>query len=385
MMITKDQTLKNKRSRGTAPELQMVRDPVCDMEIQISDAVQTEIGETTYYFCSEGCRDLFQHDQSQDGFRPSYDMIIVGGGPAGLTAAVYAAQLRMNAFLVSSDLGGQAIDSTKVKNYMGFDFITGPELVEKFKDQLVHSNYIDHHIGTVDRIEQTQYGFGVYLSDGTSFRTSTVLLATGMTRRHLNIPGAEKFQRNGVFYGSIHDISTVQGKDVVVVGGGNSALQSVEKLLPSARLIHVVSDLELTADSSIIERVNNSNRVYLHEGYKVSRIEGTDSVERIIIRELESGQESSLAVNGVFVNIGLQPNSSLVAKMAKLNEKGEVIIGPDCSTKQAGLYAAGDVTNAFGKRIVIASGEGAKAASAIKQYVHDIKRRVSSSKRGSSS
>lgn len=353
------------------------------MEIRISDAVQSKFDDTTYYFCSEGCRELFLDSRPRDGHRSSYDMIIIGGGPAGLTAAVYAAQLRMSAVLVSTNLGGQAIDSTKVKNYMGFDFITGPELAEKFKTQMIHSNYIDHHLGTVDRIEPTESGFEVYLSDGMSISTLTVLVATGKTRRKLEVPGAEEYQRNGVFYGNIHDISLILGKDVVVVGGGNSALQSVEKLLPSAKLIHIVSDLELSADSSIIERAKNTHRVFLHEGYKIGRIEGADSVEHVIIRELASGNESSLSANGVFINIGLNPNSSLVANLVEMNNDGELIIGPDCSTNLPGLYAAGDVTNAFGKRIIIASGEGAKAATAIKRYLHNVKHKVSHTERGS--
>jgi alkyl hydroperoxide reductase subunit F len=172
-----------------------------------------------------------------------------------------------------------------------------------------------------------------------------------------------------VFYGNVQDVSFVQGEDVVVVGGGNSAMQIVENLLPVARQIHIVSDLPLTADASVVERVSASHRVHRHEGCKVRRISGNDTVQQVVIHKLAEPEETPLHARGVFIAIGLRPNAALVADLVERNDKGEVAIQPDCSTSRPGLFAAGDVTDAYGKRIIIAAAEGAKAALAVKHYL----------------
>jgi alkyl hydroperoxide reductase subunit F len=136
----------------------MKKDPVCQMEVKEEEAILAECDGATYYFCCDGCRDKFLKERTCA--RTAYDLIIIGGGPAGLTAAVYAVTLKMEALLVARDLGGQAVDSTKIENYLGFDFITGPELVDKFKHQLFHSHYIDHLLSEVEKIESHREGFG---------------------------------------------------------------------------------------------------------------------------------------------------------------------------------------------------------------------------------
>ena len=143
----------------------MKKDPVCKMDVDENSAITTEYDGNTYYFCSEGCKSRFLEEKKHKTPRTSYDLIIIGGGPGGLTAAVYATTLRMNAFLITKDLGGQAIDSTKIQNYMGYDFITGPELIDKFQYQLLHSNYIDHVMTEVEKVEPVEGGFNVTTSE----------------------------------------------------------------------------------------------------------------------------------------------------------------------------------------------------------------------------
>lgn len=351
----------------------MKRDPVCNMEVSEETALTTECDGEIYYFCSEGCRDRFLKEKTCRFPRTSYDLVIIGGGPAGLTAAVYAATLKMDAFLIAKDLGGQAIDSTKIENYMGFDFITGPELTEKFEDQLIHSHYIDHVISDVEKVEPVEGGFHITTAELKKYFAGTLIVATGMTRRTLDVPGEEEFQRKGVFYGNIQDLSFVQGEDVAVIGGGNSALQIVENLHTVARGIHLVSDIELTADPVIVERVCKYGNFHKHEGYKVVEFSGTNALTGVSIRKKAEEETLNIPVKGVFIAIGLKPNSALVSHLVELNEKGEIMINPDCSTSRPGIFAAGDVTNAFGKRIVIASGEGAKAAMAARQYVLNLR------------
>ena len=339
------------------------------MEVNERDAFTAECGDETFYFCSEGCRERFMKERICRVPRTSYDLIIIGGGPAGLTAAVYAATLKMNAFLITKDLGGQAIDSTKIENYMGFDFITGPELTEKFQYQLIHSHYIDHLMSDVEKIEVSEGSFNVTTSELKTYLAKTLIIATGMTRRRLKVQGEEEFQRKGVFYGNIQDFSFVQGKDVAVIGGGNSALQIVETLYNVAGNIHIISDTRLTADSVVIERVSGFKNLKKFEGYKVLEFKGEKTLSGIVLRKTASDEMLDIPVKGVFIAIGLQPNSSLVSHLVELNDRGEIIINQDCSTSCPGIFAAGDVTNAFGKRIIIASGEGAKAALAARQYI----------------
>jgi len=339
------------------------------MEVNERDAFTAECGDETFYFCSEGCRERFMKERICRVPRTSYDLIIIGGGPAGLTAAVYAATLKMNAFLITKDLGGQAIDSTKIENYMGFDFITGPELTEKFQYQLIHSHYIDHLMSDVEKIEVSEGSFNVTTSELKTYLAKTLIIATGMTRRRLKVQGEEEFQRKGVFYGNIQDFSFVQDKDVAVIGGGNSALQIVETLYNVAGNIHIISDTRLTADSVVIERVSGFKNLKKFEGYKVLEFKGEKTLSGIVLRKAASDEIIEIPVKGVFIAIGLQPNSSLVSHLVELNDRGEIIINQDCSTSCPGIFAAGDVTNAFGKRIIIASGEGAKAALAARQYI----------------
>jgi alkyl hydroperoxide reductase subunit F len=345
-------------------------DPVCGMKVERDKAAGTiDYQGRTISFCSQGCFERFKKEDSRFPNNLGYDLIIIGGGPAGLTAAVYAATMKMRAFLVTRDLGGQAVDSVKILNYMGFDFITGPELVEKFKDQLIHSHYIDHLIGEVVQITRGDDGFSLVTSGSVGYAAKAVIVATGMTRRSLGVPGEEEFQRKGVFYGNTQDPSFVVGEDVAVIGGGNSALQIVEKLSSSARTIHLISDYELSADEEAIERLRGYNKLKIYENARVLRIFGETNVKGLALETKNIGRTVEIPVKGVFIAIGLHPNSKIVADLVALDEDRQIIVGPDCSTSRAGIFAAGDVTNTFGKRIVIASGEGAKAALAAKQFI----------------
>jgi alkyl hydroperoxide reductase subunit F len=350
-------------------------DPVCGMEVDEERACTHEVGGETHYFCSEGCRDRFIEQQERGKQRCEYELIVVGGGPAGLTAAVYASMLKIDTFVITQDLGGQAVDSTKIENYMGYDFITGPELIEKFERQLLDSHYVDHRITEAESIRKTDGRFEVTVSDLRRYSAEALIVATGMTRRRLGVPGEEKFQRRGVFYGNVQDVSFVEGEDVVVIGGGNSAMQAVETLHPAVRAISVVCRGDVTADPSVAERALGLEGVTIYRHHKVEEILGEAAVSGIRIREQGKADPTELPAKGVFVSIGLAPNSSLVADLVTLTDGREIAVAPDCSTDSPGLFAAGDVTNAFGKRIIIASGEGAKAALAARRYLLQARRR----------
>ncbi len=353
----------------------MPRDPVCHMEIREEEAIVADCDGVTYFFCSAGCRDKFLQERTCAP-RAAYDLIIIGGGPAGLTAAVYAATLKMEALLITKDLGGQAVDSTKIENYMGFDFITGPELIEKFKAQLIHSHFVDHLISEVENIASQNGQFQVITSELKKFTAKALIIATGMTRRKLKVPGEEEFLRKGIFYGNIQELSWVEGESAAVIGGGNSALQLVENLQPGAQTIYLISTSELTADPAIIERVRCFANLQCLENYKVLEFTGDKILSGVTVRKKASGETRHLPVKGAFIAIGLEPNSSLAAPLVRLNDRREIMINADCSTSYPGIFAAGDVSDSFGKRIIIASGEGARAALAVRQYLLNLRKGV---------
>lgn len=347
----------------------MPKDPICQMEVSEETVISVQCDGQRFYFCSEGCRRKFLEDRSIRRTAGLFDLIIIGGGPAGLTAATFAATLKLKAFLIAKELGGQAVDSTKIENYMGFDFITGPELIARFQNQLLHSHFVDHLMDKVTRIIPENDAFRVITRGENVFWAKTVLVTTGMARKKLGIPGEEEFQRRGIFYGNIPDFSFAEGEEVAVIGGGNSALQIVENLRTLARRIHLVSRSHLRADPAVIERVKELPSLTIYEGFRPLKFAGGNSLATVEIEKISGGRPLSLSVRGVFIAIGLKPNSSLVGALVTLNEKEEIVIKPDCSTTCPGLFAAGDVTDAFGKRIIIASGEGAKAALAAKAYL----------------
>ena len=227
----------------------------------------------------------------------------------------------------------------------------------------------------VEKVEPVDGGFQVTVSGVKKYTAGALIVGTGMTRRKMKVPGEEEFQRRGVFYGNIQDLSFVQGEDVVVIGGGNSALQMVENLHGVADNISLISTTKLTADAVVIERVRRLPGVQEYEEYKVLEFKGDGTLSGVMIRKMASDETLEIPAKGVFIAIGLQPNSSWISHLVDLNERGEIKIKPDCSTSYPGIFAAGDVTDAFGKRIIIASGEGAKAALATRKYILDVKQK----------
>lgn len=337
------------------------------MDVQ-SDDFTMELEGRRFYFCSKGCLEKFKRNPKKLAEEYIYDLIIVGGGPAGLTAAVYASILRMNTFLISEDIGGQAVDSSKIVNYMGFDSITGPELFQKFQDQLVHHHYIDHRIDFVSSIEKKNSIFWVTMVSGKTYRSHALIVATGMRRKRLNVPGEKKLLRRGVSYALSQDLPIFAGRSVAVVGGGNSALQSSLELAKNKCRVIVITPL-WTADPSFSEEARKLSDLVVLDSHKVVEIKGEDEVEGIAVRNLRNERKSFYRVDGVLIAIGHSPNSFLVSHLVDLNEKKEIVVNPDCSTRTPGIFACGDVTNTLDKRIIIASGEGAKAALAARRYL----------------
>lgn len=304
-----------------------------------------------------------------------YDLAIIGGGPAGMTAAVYAARKKINTLLISKDLGGQVLWTTEVENYMGYQYIEGRELMSKFKEQVRHFP-IDQEIGEeIQKLDKEEEIFSLLTRTGKKFRAKTVIIASGKRSRPLNVPGEKKLVGRGVSYCSICDAPFFEGKEVAIIGGGNSAFEAALDLVKIASKIYLVDVASnWRADSILVEQIEKEKeKVTFFPAYKIKEIKGKDKLEGIIIESLNKKKTKHLSVQGVFIEIGLIPNSEFARSLVKLNQIGEIII--DCSnqTNIPGLFAAGDVSSVPEKQIIIAAGEGAKATLIAHQYLVRLK------------
>lgn len=300
------------------------------------------------------------------------ELIILGGGPAGLTAAVYAARKRIDAVLLSKDTGGQVNWTLGVENYMGYQFIEGSELIGKFEEQ-VKQFPLETKIGPeVRQVRQIDGGFEVEIEDGSGYQGRTLIVATGKRPRPLNVEGEDKFRGRGVAYCSICDGPMFSGMRVAVIGGGNSALEAVIDMAKIAEHIDLVSVTPLTGDQVLVDKATAIDKLTLYLEHEVVRIGGEGFVESLTIRNMKNGEEKTLPLKGIFVEIGLIPNSDIVKDTVSLNRSGEIEV--DCAnhTSVEGLFAAGDVTSVPEKQIVIAAGEGAKAALAAHKYLRRL-------------
>jgi alkyl hydroperoxide reductase subunit F len=298
--------------------------------------------------------------------------MIIGGGPAGLAASVYAARKRLKTLLISVDIGGQVNNTLGVENYLGYQFIEGPELIDKFQTQ-VSQFPIDQQIGEkVSRLEKIEGGFEAVSETGNRYQSKVVIFASGKRPRKLNVSGETELTGRGVTYCAICDGPVFAGQRVAVVGGGNSALEAALDMVKIAEYVDLVSLTPLTGDPILIDQLADAKNLGVFTEYQTKKIKGQDLVEGMLIKDLESGEEKHLDVTGVFIEIGLVPNSEAVKELVELNKWGEVTVTPACETTVPGLYAAGDVTDVPEKQIIVAAGEGAKAALQAHRYLQRL-------------
>jgi alkyl hydroperoxide reductase subunit F len=299
-----------------------------------------------------------------------YDVIIIGGGTAAMSAAVYAARKALDVLLVAKDLGGQINYTALVDNYLGLPNIDGKEMVEQF---VVHMEQfpIAEALGTaVVKIEKQNETFVVKTEDKKYYTGKSVIYCAGKQYHKLGVPGEDRFMGRGVAFCATCDAPLYKNKKVAVVGGGNSAFTSVRDLLSFAREIHLIhrSD-KFRADSELVKEISGAKNVTLHTNTVVKEIMGDDRLTGIRVRPADGGMGYDLEVDGVFLEIGLVPNTSPVENLVKLSDKGEIPVTRENATSVPGFYAAGDVTDVPEKQIIIAAGEGAKAALSAYNYL----------------
>lgn len=301
-----------------------------------------------------------------------FDMIIIGAGPAGLSASVYAARKQMKTLLISVDIGGQINTTLGIENYLGYQFIEGPDLIDKFNTQ-IDKYPIEQDIGSkVARLNKIKGGFQAITEDDNKYESKVIVFAAGKKPKKLNIPGEAEFTGKGVSYCAICDGPVFARKRVAVVGGGNSSLEAVLDLVIIAEHVDMVSLTQLTGDQVLINQLKGVKNLDIFLEYKTRQVEGEGFVTSMTIEDTKSKEEKKLSVSGVFIEIGMVPNSEPVKHLIKLNKFGEIPVNCSCETELAGLYAAGDVTNVPEKQIVVAAGEGAKAALQAHRYLQRL-------------
>ncbi len=295
-----------------------------------------------------------------------YDLIILGAGPAGITAAIYASRKKLDFLVITKDIGGQAAWSGDIENYTGYQFITGPELALKFSEHM--SKFaIPVKMPEAARALSREGDLIKVVTDQGSYLAKTMVVATGKRPRPLAVPGEAEFKNHGVTYCAVCDGPLFRDKVVAVVGGGNSALDAalqLKKVCPKVYVLNITA--ELTADSVMVEAAQQSPNIVIVNHVKITRIYG-DTFMRGLEYE-QAGQKHDLSAEGLFIEIGLLPNNDFCDILPR-NARGEIIVDCNNTTAVPGVFAAGDVTNVAEKQIIIACGEGSKACLTAASYL----------------
>lgn len=304
-----------------------------------------------------------------------YDLIIVGGGPAGMTAGIYALRLGLKTLLITKEFGGQmAKKVVAIENYPGFLAISGLELIERMKEQLFKKG-TDVKLAEVVGVEKEGEIFSVLTKNNETFKAKTLIVATGANPRSLSVPGEKEFLGRGVSYCAICDAPLFKDKVVAVIGGGNSGFESAIYLAKFANEIYILEyGEEVKADKENQKKAKETGKVKVITRAAVKEIKGGKFVEGLVYQDRKSGKEIELPVSGIFIEIGLAPATSFIKNLVDFNQKGEILVEPETyQTKTPGLFAAGDCNEGKYKQIVVACGEGAKAALAAYDYLQKLK------------
>lgn len=294
------------------------------------------------------------------------DTIIIGAGPAGITAAIYAARKRMHFSVITGDVGGQTNWTAAIENYTGYQFIRGGDLVERFREHLVQFKIDTREGEYVQAIEKNGDDF-IVLTDRERYETKSIVIASGRTHRKLGVPGEDRLRGKGVAYCATCDAPVFTDQDVAVVGGGNSALDAALQLCSIARKVTVIDVApHFRADPVVVEKVVGNEKTTVYHNAKVTEIFGDKFVDGIMVEH--DGMAERLPVNGIFIEVGSVAASAFAHGVDK-NERGELFVNCKSETNVPGIFAAGDVTHVPAKQIIVACGEGAKAALSAFEYV----------------
>ncbi|MGM0396349.1 MAG: FAD-dependent oxidoreductase [Bacillota bacterium] len=303
-----------------------------------------------------------------------YDVLVIGGGPAGLNAALYAKRKGLKVGVIAREVGGQVMDTSSVENYLGFTSLSGEELMRHFID---HVNELNVPILEYEELESISIKDDsiireVHLKNGDTYRTYSVVIATGSKPRKLGIPGENEYAGKGVCYCAICDGPLFAGEEVIVAGGGNSAVEAALDLAKIVKKVTIIHRSQFRADQILIDQLLKLDNVDVKLQTQILEVQGDKFMTGVKVLNKESGEESFVESAGLFVEIGYLPNSEIFSDLLELNNRNEIIVDTYGKTSVEGIYAAGDVTDIPYKQIIMSAGDGAKCALAVNDYLNTI-------------
>jgi alkyl hydroperoxide reductase subunit F len=320
-------------------------------------------GEVIVGFDSQRLNDLFGETIAGE----VYDVLIAGAGPAGLTAGVYCARKMLKTIIISENIGGQALESWAIENYMGYRMITGEDLMKKFEEQVRTLNMrleLDRVVG----LSKEEDIFTVRTISEITFKARTVILAQGNRPKKLGVANEEQFLGRGLSICSTCDGPLYKGKRVAVVGGGNSAIQTAVEMSEITPSVVLIVRSGIRADPIYTKMLESKKNITVYLNTKVTALHGDKFLSAVTTKN-DTGEEQKIDLEGIFIEIGWLPNTDFLNGFVALNEKKEIVVDINCHTNLPGVFAAGDVSSVKSKQIIIASGDGAKAALEANEYL----------------
>ena len=296
-----------------------------------------------------------------------YDLIVVGGGPAGLTATMYAIRKRINVLLVSRDLGGKTNYKLGLPWIKDYQVIHGLEVVNKFRSELEYLDFA-RHMEPVDEIKKYEGGFLVLTRGGGELKTKAVIVATGAKQLRLKIPGEKEYMMSGLCYSALSYAPLFIDRTVVVIGDGDLAMRSTAELATIAEQVYLVSKSNRELASPLGEKLTAADNVTILDGHEVVEVKGDDFARSVMVQDPD-GKISAIEADGTFIEMALIPNSQMIADMVDLDDQSRIIVDCGNHTNVPGIFAAGDVTSGFAEQVLIAVGEGAKASLSAYEYL----------------
>ncbi len=298
-----------------------------------------------------------------------YDFLVIGAGPACLNAGLYAHRLCLKTAIVTYDIGGQLLNTNEVDNYLGLPNDSGSGLKDKFLKHVENFSIPILQGVYVENVSKVNELFEITLSTKTVIKSKTVLLTTGSLPKKLGIPGEDILDSKGISYCAICDAPFFKDKHVVVAGGGNSAIESALDLSKWASRVTVIQRSSFRANEILLKQMYANSKIDYMLQTQILEVHGQTSVEGLTILDKQTNQKSYFKTDGLFIAIGMNPNTKYIKDFVKLNEFQEVLVNEKHETNIPGLYAAGDMISQPHKQIIIAAAEGAKAAINANHYL----------------
>lgn len=300
-----------------------------------------------------------------------YDLIIIGGGPAGLTASMYAVNKHLNVLMISKDLGGKTNFRLDLPWIQDYQVIRGLDVVKNFKYRMEYLDFA-RSMQPVEKVTRHKKGYIVHTKDGDQLETYSVIIATGTRQQWLEVPGEKEYLSKGLCYSAMSYAPLFIDKKTVVIGSDELALRSAAELATVAQHVDVVGPEGDVLVTPLGRKLKGTDNVTILEGYQVTEVLGNGYANRLVVQSPD-GEEAVLDADGAFVEKALLPNSEMVADLVELDEQGRIIVDCYNRTSAPGIFAAGDVTNIYAEQVLVALGEGTKAVLSAYDYLLEVK------------